>query len=155
VRPSADYARSLAVLAMAPKVVAEETALANTLPDQIVAGQDLYSVNCTECHGDDGKVTKIEGVEGLEGKELSAINGHDVLYTLDDASLAEVIVYGRPDAGMNPFGKAYNSEGLSAAVSYIVTFMLHQDDRLSPPLNRSSGAGRRPVQSPMSISSRL
>ncbi len=42
----------------------EEVAVASTLVDQIVAGQDLYSVNCVECHGDDGKVEKIEGVEG-------------------------------------------------------------------------------------------
>ncbi len=88
-----------AVLAMAPRTTTEETAVATTLTDQIIAGQDLYSINCTECHGDDGKVTTITGVEGLEGKEISPINGHDVLYTLDDASLAEVIVYGRPDAG--------------------------------------------------------
>ena len=54
--------------------------------------------------------TKIEGVEGLEGKVISPINGHDVLYTLNDAALTEVIAYGRPDAGMTPFGKAYGGE---------------------------------------------
>jgi mono/diheme cytochrome c family protein len=124
-----------AVLAMAPKATTEETVVASTLTDQIVAGQDLYSVNCTECHGDDGKVTKIEGVEGLEGKEISAINGHDVLYTLDDASLAEVMIYGRPDAGMNPFGKAYNPEGLSRSeVDEVVLFMRYTwDDRFEAP----------------------
>jgi mono/diheme cytochrome c family protein len=123
------------VLAMAPKAVAEESTVATTLPDQIVAGQDLYSVNCTECHGDDGKVTKIEGVKGLEGKEIPAINGKDVLYTLDDASLAEVILYGRPVAGMNPFGKAYNPEGLSKGeIDEIVTFMRYTwDDRFEAP----------------------
>ncbi len=62
----------------------QEAEVASTLVDQIFAGQDLYSINCTECHGDDGKVEKIEGVKGLEGKEISPINGHDVLYTLDD-----------------------------------------------------------------------
>ena len=124
-----------AVLILAPAKAAAETEVASTLPDQILAGQDLYSVNCVECHGDDGKVTKIEGVEGLEGKEISAINGHDVLYTLNDAALAEVIDYGRPDAGMNPFGKAYNSEGLSKSeIDYIVTFMRYMwDDRFEVP----------------------
>jgi mono/diheme cytochrome c family protein len=113
----------------------EEVAVATTLPDQISAGQVLYSVNCAECHGEDGKVTKITGVEGLEGKEISAINGHDVLYTLNDAALAEVIAYGRPDAGMNPFGKAYNPEGLSKSeIDQIVTFMRYMwDDRFEPP----------------------
>ncbi|OGN74438.1 MAG: hypothetical protein A2X25_06005 [Chloroflexi bacterium GWB2_49_20] len=124
-----------ATLALAPAVAVEETSVASTLTDQIIAGQDLYSVNCVECHGDDGKVTTIEGVEGLEGKLVMPINGHDVLYTLDDASLAEVIVYGRPDAGMNPFGKAYNSEGLTKSeIDYIVTFMRFTwDDRFELP----------------------
>jgi mono/diheme cytochrome c family protein len=123
------------VLAMAPKTTTEEVLVATTLPDQIVAGQDLYSVNCTECHGDDGKVTKIEGVKGLEGKVIPPINGHDVLYTLDDPSLAEVIAYGRPDAGMTPFGKSYNPEGLSKGeIDEIVTFMRYTwDDRFEAP----------------------
>jgi quinol-cytochrome oxidoreductase complex cytochrome b subunit len=115
----------------------EEAEVATTLVEQIVAGQDLYSVNCVECHGDDGSVEKIEGVKGLEGKELSPINGHDVLYTLNDAALAEVIAYGRPDAGMNPFGKAYNPEGLSKSeIDEIVIFMRYTwDDRFeAPPL---------------------
>ena len=124
-----------AVLIMAPAKAAEEVEVAGTLADQILAGQDLYSINCVECHGDDGKVTKIEGVEGLEGKEISAINGRDVLYTINDASMAEIIAYGRPDAGMNPFGKTYNAEGLSKSeIDYIVTFMRYiWDDRFEAP----------------------
>jgi mono/diheme cytochrome c family protein len=126
-----------AVLAVFPRPAAEETTVATTLTDQIMAGQDLYSANCTECHGDDGRVTKITGVKALEGKEIPPINGHDVLYTLDDGSLAEVIAYGRPDAGMNPFGKTYNPEGLSKSeIDYIVTFMRYSwDGRFeAPPL---------------------
>ncbi len=124
-----------AVLAIAPPATTTETTVATTLVDQIVAGQDLYSVNCTECHGDDGKVTTITGVKGLEGKVISPINGHDVLYTLDDASMEEVIIYGRPDAGMTPFGKAYNAQGLSQTeVDEIVTFMRYTwDDRFEAP----------------------
>ena len=99
------------MLCLAPRAVAEQTEVATTLADQIVAGQDLYSVNCVECHGEDGKVTEITGVEGLEGKVISPIAGHDVLYTLNDAAMAEIVAYGRPDAGMTPFGRAYNPEG--------------------------------------------
>jgi mono/diheme cytochrome c family protein len=123
------------VLALPRPAAAAEAEVASTLVDQILAGQDLYSVNCVECHGDDGKVTKIEGVEGLEGKEISAINGKDVLYTLNDASLAEVIAYGRPDAGMNPFGKTYNAEGMTKSeMDYVVTFMRYMwDDRFEVP----------------------
>jgi mono/diheme cytochrome c family protein len=126
---------TIATLAFAPAAAVVETNVATTLTEQIVAGQDLYSVNCVDCHGDEGKVTTIEGVEALEGKAIMAINSHDVLYTLDDASLAEVITYGRPIAGMNPFGKAYNAEGLTKSeIDYIVTFMRYAwDDRFELP----------------------
>jgi mono/diheme cytochrome c family protein len=124
-----------AVLMIAPQPATTETAVANTLADQILAGQDLYAVNCVECHGDDGKVTTITGVKGLEGKVIPPINGKDILYTLDDASLAEVINYGRPDAGMTPFGKAFNTQGMSKSeIDYIVTYMRYSwDNRFEPP----------------------
>ena len=112
----------------------QEAEVAITLVDQIFAGQDLYSVHCTECHGDDGKVEKITGVKGLEGKEISPINGHDVLYTLNDATLAEVIAYGRPNAGMTPFGKAYGGELSKSEIDHIVTFMRYMwDERFELP----------------------
>jgi mono/diheme cytochrome c family protein len=128
-------ALTVAILAFAPKVEASETEVAETLVDQIFAGQDLYSLHCVECHGDDGKVTVIEGVEGLEGKEISPINSRDVLYTVNDASMAEIIAYGRPDSGMNPFGKMYNPEGLSKSeMDNIVIFMRYMwDDRFELP----------------------
>jgi quinol-cytochrome oxidoreductase complex cytochrome b subunit len=112
----------------------EEVAVPTTLADQILAGQDLYSVNCVECHGDDGKVTTITGVEGLEGKEISPINGTDVLYTLTDPALHAVIDYGRPNAGMTPFGKANGGELSASEIDYIVTFMRYMwDDRFEIP----------------------
>jgi mono/diheme cytochrome c family protein len=125
-----------ATFATTPPIVKTEETVANTLIEQISAGQDLYSVHCVECHGDDGKVEKIEGVKGLEGKEISPINSRDVLYTLNDAAIAEIINYGRPDAGMNPFGKAYNPEGLTKSeIDYIVTFMRYNwDDRFEKPV---------------------
>jgi mono/diheme cytochrome c family protein len=123
------------VLGLAPKTAAVETTVAATLADQITAGQDLYSINCVECHGEDGKVTTITGVEGLEGKIISPIAGRDVLYTLDDPTLEQVIAYGRPDAGMTPFGKAFTPAGLSKSeIGYIVTFMRYTwDDRFEAP----------------------
>ncbi|MFZ5856422.1 MAG: c-type cytochrome [Chloroflexota bacterium] len=128
-------ALTVAVLVFAPKAEVTETEVANTLVEQIFAGQDLYSIHCVECHGDDGKVTVIEGVEGLEGEEISPINSHDVLYTINDASMAEIIAYGRPDSGMNPFGKMYNPEGLSKGeIDNIVIFMRYMwDDRFELP----------------------
>jgi mono/diheme cytochrome c family protein len=122
------------VLALHPKAAVEETTVATTLVDQIVAGQDVYSVNCTECHGEDGSVAKIEGVEGLEGKEITPINSKDVLYTVTDSAMYEVIAYGRPNAGMTPFGKAYGGELSRSDIDYMITFMRYMwDDRFEAP----------------------
>jgi mono/diheme cytochrome c family protein len=118
--------------APAPAAVTEEVPV--TLADQIMAGQDLYSVNCVECHGDDGSVTTITGVEGLEGTVITPINSRDVLYTLTDSAMQEVISYGRPNEGMNPFGLAYGGELTLSQIDYIVTFMRYMwDDRFEAP----------------------
>ncbi len=122
------------VLALHPKPVVEETVVATTLVDQIVAGQDLYSIHCTECHGDDGSVATIEGVEGLEGEEITPINSKDVLYTVTDSAMYEVIAYGRPNAGMTPFGKAYGGELSRGEIDYMITYMRYMwDDRFEAP----------------------
>jgi mono/diheme cytochrome c family protein len=122
------------VLALHPKPVVEETEVATTLVDQIVAGQDLYSIHCTECHGDDGSVATIEGVEGLEGEEITPINSKDVLYTVTDSAMYEVIAYGRPNAGMTPFGKAYGGELSRGEIDYMITYMRYMwDDRFEAP----------------------
>ena len=135
-------AGSVAMVAMTVVITArasvypkpEEVEVASTLVDQIVAGQDLYSVNCVECHGDDGSVAVIEGVEGLEGEEITPINSTDVLYTITDSAMYEVIAYGRPNAGMVPFGKAYGGELSRSEIDYIITFMRYSwDDRFEMP----------------------
>jgi mono/diheme cytochrome c family protein len=125
---------SVVVLALHPKPVVEEVEVATTLVDQIVAGQDLYSIHCTECHGDDGSVATIEGVEGLEGEEITPINSKDVLYTITDSAMYEVIAYGRPNAGMTPFGKAYGGELSKSEIDYMTIFMRYMwDDRFEAP----------------------
>ena len=122
------------VMALHIPPAVEETEVATTLVDQIFAGQDLYSVHCTECHGDDGSVAVIEGVEGLEGEKITPINSHDVLYTITDSAMYEVIAYGRPNAGMTPFGKAYGGELSKSEIDYIVTYMRYMwDDRFEIP----------------------
>ena len=138
----ATVAGSVAMVAMTVVISAraaaypapEEVEVATTLVDQIVAGQDLYSVHCVECHGDDGSVAVIEGVEGLEGEEITPINSTDVLYTITDSAMYEVIAYGRPNAGMVPFGKAYGGELSRSEIDYMITFMRYSwDDRFEMP----------------------
>ena len=135
-------AGSLAMVAMTVVISAraaaypkpEEVEVASTLVDQIVAGQDLYSIQCVECHGDDGSVAVIEGVEGLEGEEITPINSRDVLYTITDSAMYEVIAYGRPNAGMTPFGKTYGGELSRSEIDHIVLFMRYMwDDRFELP----------------------
>ena len=121
-------------LLYAPEVAAVEEEIPVTLMDRIVAGQDLYSVHCVECHGDDGSVAIIEGVEGLEGEEITPINSKDVLYTITDSAMYEVIAYGRPNAGMPPSGLAYGGELTRSQIDHIVTFMHYLwDDRFEAP----------------------
>jgi len=118
----------------APAVETVEEEIPVTLPDRIVAGQDLYSLYCVECHGDDGSVAVIEGVEGLEGEEITPINGKDVLYTVTDGAMYEVIAYGRPNAGMPPSGLAYGGELTRSQIDYMITFMRYAwDDRFEMP----------------------
>ena len=112
----------------------EEVEVASTLVDQILAGQDLYSVQCVECHGDDGSVALIEGVEGLEGEEITPINSTDVLYTITDSAMYEVIAYGRPNAGMPPSGKTYGGELSRSEIDHMILFMRYMwDDRFELP----------------------
>ncbi len=121
-------------LLFAPEAAAAEEEVPVTLVERIVVGQDLYSVQCVECHGDDGSVAVIEGVEGLEGREITPINSRDVLYTLTDSAMLEVISYGRPNYGMNPFGLAYGGELTRNQIDHMVTFMRYAwDDRFEMP----------------------
>jgi mono/diheme cytochrome c family protein len=121
-------------LLAAPEPAAVEEEIPVTLTDRIVAGQDLYSVHCVECHGDDGSVAIIEGVEGLEGEEITPINSKDVLYTITDSAMYEVIAYGRPNAGMPPSGLAYGGELTRSQIDHMVTFMRYLwDDRFEAP----------------------
>jgi menaquinol-cytochrome c reductase cytochrome b/c subunit len=121
-----------AVLTTPPQ---EETGtIATTLPDKITAGQDLYSVNCVECHGPDGEGGEIKGVEGLEGFMMKPIHSQDEMYTRTDETLYQIIAYGQPDLGMPPFGKASGGELSPGDMESIVAFMRYTwDDRSELP----------------------
>ncbi|HEX7599388.1 MAG TPA: c-type cytochrome [Polyangia bacterium] len=121
---------ALTIIAVVTTPPSPEAVSAGTLPQQIALGQDLYSLNCASCHGDDGKVTTITGVQGLEGKVIAPIDNSDVMYTLDDSALADVISYGRPNSGMTPFGKSYGGLLSPTEIEAIATFMRYTwDDR--------------------------
>lgn len=126
---------ALTLMAVASTPPQEETAtLAATLPEQILAGQDLYSIHCVECHGVEGEGGEIKGVEGLEGYIMKPINTQDEMYTRTDETFFEIISFGQPNLGMPPFGKAYGGELGVSDIEAIVTFMRYTwDDRAEIP----------------------
>ena len=132
----------LTVLAAVTTPPQEAMAAAGTIPQQIALGQDLFSLNCAQCHGADGKVTTITGVKGLEGKQIIPINSSDVMFTLNDTALADIISYGRPDSGMTPFGQPYGGTLSPTEIDLIATFMRSSWDNravLPPGTTLSSG----------------
>ncbi|MCL4505138.1 MAG: c-type cytochrome [Chloroflexi bacterium] len=109
-------------------------AVATTLPAQISAGQDIYSVQCAECHGAEGEGGVIKGVKGLEGYKMKAINSQDEMYTRMDDTLYNIVEYGQPDLGMPPFGKAFGGELSRSDIDNLVTFMRYTwDNRVEVP----------------------
>ncbi len=130
---------AILVLALAPPAVTgTEVQVANTIAEKMALGQDLYSVNCVECHGPDGEGGTIQGVAGLEGFNMKAIHSQDEMYTRDDQSLADIISYGQPNLGMQPFGSTYGGSLSPTDIENIVTFMRYTwDDRVELPAGTS------------------
>ena len=139
-------ALGIVVVRLAPPAAAQPaTALATTLTDQIAQGQTLFSVNCAQCHGPDGEGGVIQGVLGLDGFNMKAIHSQDEMYTRTDDTLANVISYGQPNLGMQPFGKANGGTLTPDEINYIVTFMRYSwDDRQTLPAG-AAAVGAIPV----------
>jgi mono/diheme cytochrome c family protein len=142
---------ALTMMAIRSTPKGEEVAIAGSVGEQVTLGQELYSVECSECHGPDGDVTVIEGVEGLEGTFVSPISSKDVMYTRTDETLVNIISQGQQDLGMPPFGSTYGGSHSPAEVEYIVAFMRYTwDDRVEMPADAVS-AGSIPTLAPGEI----
>ncbi|NOY99701.1 MAG: c-type cytochrome [Chloroflexi bacterium] len=125
---------ALTGVAVATTPPQEEVAVAGSISEQIVQGQDLYSVYCVECHGAEGEGGIIQGVEGLEGVELKPISSQDEMYTRNDGSLFDIISYGQPNLGMPPFGTSFGGELPPGDIDALVAFMRYTwDDRAELP----------------------
>jgi menaquinol-cytochrome c reductase cytochrome b/c subunit len=144
---------ALTILAAVNTPKQQESGVANTLSEQIIAGQDLFSVHCVECHGPEGEGGEIKGVEGLEGRVIKAINSKDEMYTRTDETLFNIIDYGQPDLGMTPFGKGNGGEPARGDIQSIVTFMRYTwDDRVEMPAEVAQ-AGAIPTLGPDEVPS--
>jgi mono/diheme cytochrome c family protein len=129
----------------------EEFSAAGSISEQLIAGQDLYSIQCVECHGSEGEGGEITTVEGLEGVVVPPINALDFIYTRTDQTIYNVIDYGQQDLGMPPFGLAYGGELDRASIDAIVTFIRYTwDDRVEVP-QEAVGAGAVPELGPDQI----
>lgn len=116
-----------------------EGSAANTIQEQMVLGQEIYSVYCVECHGPDGEGGIIAGVEGLEGVDLKSISSKDEMYTRSDETLENIAAFGQQDLGMPPYGLAYGGELKKTELESVVTFMRYTwDDRVDLPEDASS-----------------
>jgi mono/diheme cytochrome c family protein len=124
---------AVAVILLAPPAAAVvESQVANTLIEQITVGQDLYSINCVECHGVNGEGGEVIGVQGFEGVILRPVKTKDIMYNFTDETLANIIAYGQQDItpAMPPFGRSYGGTLSPSEIDYIVTFLRYSwDDR--------------------------
>lgn len=144
---------ALTILAAVTTPPQEEVALATTITDKIILGQDLYSIQCVECHGAEGEGGEIIGVEGLEGVILKPVSSQDEMYTRTDDTFFAIIDYGQPDLGMPPFGLGYGGELTRGEIDAIVTFMRYTwDDRVEIP-EEAAQAGAIPELGPDEIPS--
>ncbi len=125
---------ALTLMAVVSTPPMEEFSAVSSVTGKIVAGQDLYSIQCVECHGSEGEGGEITTVEGLEGVIVAPLNAPDFIYTRTDQTIANVIEYGQQDLGMQPFGLAYGGEFKKDEIEAIVTFIRYTwDDRVEIP----------------------
>jgi mono/diheme cytochrome c family protein len=142
---------TLTLMAVATTPPTEEVDVFTSVTEEIVAGQDLYSVQCVECHGSEGEGGEIVGVEGLEGVVVASLNAPDFMYTRTDQTTFNIIEYGQQDLGMQPFGLAYGGELQRGEIQAIVTFMRYTwDDRVEIP-EEAAAAGAVPELGPDEI----
>ena len=144
---------ALTIVAVVTTPPQEETALATTITDKIILGQDVYSVYCVECHGAEGEGGEIIGVEGLAAVIVKSISSQDEMYTRSDDTFYAIIDYGQPDLGMPPNGLGYGGELSRGEIDAIVTFMRYTwDDRAEIPVEAAQ-AGAIPELAPGEVPS--
>jgi cbb3-type cytochrome c oxidase subunit III len=83
--------------------------IASTNAEVIAAGEKLYNVACSNCHGSDGQGTRM----------APALNVQGFLTETDDQALKAIISQGVPDTRMPAWGGRLSDEELNALVSFI------------------------------------
>ena len=83
-------------------------------------GANLFSENCSDCHGKSGQGGPNPS---LSGDTIAPISSSEYLKTRDDATIRNIVSFGQPDFGMSPFGAEnggpLDDEQLDAIVAFI------------------------------------
>ncbi len=83
-------------------------------------GQNLYTQNCTNCHGEFGE----GGVNpARSGDIIPPISTSEFLKTRDDITISEIINRGQSDLGMPPFGLSYGGHLDNTDIASLVDFI--------------------------------
>jgi mono/diheme cytochrome c family protein len=99
-------------------------------------GQEIFSQNCSGCHGEFGE----GGLNPTRPDDIIApISSAEYLRTRDDATLHSIISQGQPNFGMSPFGTAnggpLDDEEIDAVVAYIRSWEANPPVELPPEIN--------------------
>ena len=83
--------------------------IASTDAEVIAAGQQLFSIACSNCHGSEGQGTRM----------APALNTQNFLTQTNDQAIKAIISQGVPDTRMPAWGGRLSDAQLNALVSYI------------------------------------
>ncbi|HKN80181.1 MAG TPA: cytochrome c [Actinomycetota bacterium] len=108
-----------------------DDALASENDAQIVAGRQLYALNCTSCHGERG-----------QGVDAPALNSQEFLQSVSDAQMHGIIAGGIPGSAMpawlDEYGGPLTDQQIAAVVAYVRSW---QDTAPSVPDWRNPSGG--------------
>ncbi len=95
----------------------------------LIVGQQLFTENCSSCHGDLG-----EGGENpaIPGDIIAPISTAEYLKTRDDLTLRSIIAQGQPNFGMSPFGSAFGGPLDDDQIDSLVLFLRSWEE--NPPV---------------------
>lgn len=87
-------------------------ALASEAHAQVVAGRQLYALNCASCHGERG-----------QGVDAPALNSQEFLQSVSDEQMHGIIAGGIPGSAMpawlDEYGGPLTDQQIAAVVAYI------------------------------------
>ena len=89
-----------------------DDALASEAHAQVVAGRQLYALNCASCHGERG-----------QGVDAPALNSQQFLQSVSDEQMHGIIAGGIPGSAMpawlDEYGGPLTDQQIAAVVAYI------------------------------------